>query len=219
MVIIGAKGFAKEILEVFHQLGLLNNIAFYDDVNKNCGDLLYEKFPILKNKSEVKNFFKFNGNDFTIGIGNPQLRFLLMKQFISIGGNLVSTISNKANIGSYGVNIGIGCNILDNAIFSNSSTIGKGCIVYYNVTITHDCVVGNFVELSPGVTLLGACRIGSFCQIGSNVTVLPKVKIGQNVIIGAGAIITKDVPDNCVVVGSPAKIIRKLQPLNFGPHE
>jgi sugar O-acyltransferase (sialic acid O-acetyltransferase NeuD family) len=213
MLIIGAKGFAKEVLEVFCQLNQLDKIAFYDDVNQNIGELLYDKFPILKNKKEVKYYFSEYGNDFTIGVGNPELRYKLAEKFISIGGNLVSTISNKAIIGSYDVKIGKGCNILDHAIFSNGSSIGEGCIVYYNVTLTHDCEVGHFVELSPGVTLLGSCKIGSFSQIGSNATILPKVRIGQNVIIGAGAVVTKDIPDNCVAVGSPAKVIKNLEPL------
>lgn len=39
--------------------------------------------------------------------------------------------------------------------------------------------------------------------------------LGKNVIVGAGAVITKDVPDNCLVVGMPAKVIKELSPLNF----
>lgn len=215
MLIIGAKGFAKEVLEVFHQLNQLDNIAFYDDVNIECEKFLYGLFPILKNENEVKDFFNRYGNDFTIGIGNPKLRYNLMKKFIDLGGNIVSSVSNKAIIGSYEVIIGNGCNILDNAIFSNTVSIGKGCLIYYNVTVTHDCEVGDFVELSPGVTLLGSCKIGSFSQIGSNATILPKIQIGQNVIIGAGAVVTKDVPNNSVAVGSPAKVIKNLEPLQL----
>lgn len=215
MLIIGAKGFAKEILEVFHQLNELKNIALYDDVNEDIGDYLYELFPILKNENEVKNFFSEFGNDFTIGIGNPVLRYKLSEKFNSMGGKLTTSISNKAIIGSYEVKIGNGCNILDNAIVSNSATVGKGCIIYYNVTLSHDCEVGDFVELSPGATLLGSCKIGSFSQIGSNATILPKIKIGKNVIIGAGAVVTREIPDNCVAFGSPARVIRNLLPLSL----
>lgn len=215
MIIIGAKGLAKEILEVFHQLNHLENIGFYDDVNKDIGSDLYGLFPILKNENEVKYFFNEYDNDFTIGIGNPELRFKLSEKFIYLGGNLVSSISTKAIIGSYDVKIGKGCNILANAIFSNSVSIGRGCLVYYNVTLTHDCEVADFVELSPGVTLLGSCKIGSFSHIGANATILPNVKIGKNVLIGAGSVVTKDIPDNCLAVGSPAKVIRNLEPINY----
>ncbi|MFL9835659.1 acetyltransferase [Chryseobacterium terrae] len=212
MLILGAKGFAKEVLEVFRQTNLSEKVAFYDDIN-SMGEFLYDEFPILKNKHDVKNYFSQYGNNFTIGIGNPKLRYTLFEKFTEIGGKLVSCISSKAIIGSYDVEIGRGTNILDNAILSNSTSIGEGCIVYYNVTITHDCEVGNFVELSPGVILLGACKVGSFSQIGSGAVILPKIKIGENVIIGAGSVVTQDIPDNCVAVGSPAKIIKSLAPL------
>lgn len=53
--------------------------------------------------------------------------------------------------------------------------------------------------------------IGNDVWIGGNVTVLPGVTIGNNVVVAAGAVITKDVPDNCVVGGVPAKIIRAIE--------
>ena len=210
MLIVGAKGFAKEVLEIFQQLGDTKDIAFYDDVNHDIGDYLFDVFPILKEEKAVEEFFLKNGNQFTIGIGNPALRYKLFKKFSQLGGNYVSTISPLAQLGSYDVIIGEGTNILVNSVFSNSVILGKGCIVYYNVLITHDCIVGDFVELSPGVTLLGHVQVGAFTQIGANSTILPKVKIGKNVIVGAGSIVTKDVPDNCLVFGSPARIVKEF---------
>jgi sugar O-acyltransferase (sialic acid O-acetyltransferase NeuD family) len=212
MLIIGAKGFAKEVLQVFHDLGLLDKIAFYDDINMDTGKLLFDKFPILRNENEVSSFFEKNGFDFTVCIGNPRLRHKLFKKISNLGGNYCSSISPKADIGSYDVEIGVGTNILSNAVISNSAKLGIGCLVYYNVIITHDCEIGDFVEMSPNAILLGNVKVGSFTNIGSNATILPNVKIGNNVIVGAGSVVTKDVPDNCVVVGTPAKII-KITPL------
>jgi len=213
MLIIGAKGFAKEVLEIFHQLNQLDNICFYDDVNEDIGDLLYDKFPILKNKAAVLAYFKKSGPEYTIGIGNPLLRYKLCEKFNTLGGTYVSTIHPNAQIGSYDVFIGKGSNVLSNSVFSNSVKIGKGCIVYYNVVITHDCVVEDFVELSPNVLLLGNVSVGSFSHIGANATILPKVKIGKNVIIGAGSVVTRDIPDNTMAFGIPAKVIKELKPL------
>ena len=50
--------------------------------------------------------------------------------------------------------------------------------------------------------------IGKRCFIGANAIVMCGVKIGDEVIVGAGAVVTKDVPSNCIVAGNPAKIIR-----------
>lgn len=215
MLIVGAKGFAKEVLEVVHQLNQLENLVFFDDVNDDIKDSLYENFPILKTTEEVLDYFKKTDNRFTIGIGNPILRKKIYDKFILLGGVFTSTISPLANIGSYDIEIGIGTNILPGAIISNSSKTGMGCIIYYNSIITHDCTIGDFVEISPSVNILGRCNVGSFSQIGSNTTILPNTIIGKNVIIGAGSVVTKSIPDNCVAVGTPAKIIKELEPLEF----
>ena len=215
MIIIGAKGFAKEVLETLSQDEIAGKISFYDDVNKDCLNQLFGKFQVLKTIESAKKYFETIDNSFTIGIGNPVLRRKTHDKFTSIGGVYTSTISDLATLGSHEVLINQGTNILAGAILSNSTTIGKGCIIYYNAIITHDCFVGDFVEISPAAVILGRCKIGSYTQIGANATILPDVTIGKNVIVGAGAVVTKDVPDNCVVVGVPAQIIKQLKALEF----
>ena len=54
-------------------------------------------------------------------------------------------------------------------------------------------------------------NIGNDVWIGGNVTILPGVNIGNNVVIAAGAVVTKDVPDNSLIGGVPAKIIREIE--------
>lgn len=208
MLIVGAKGFAKEILEICHQKNELENLVFYDDVNENA-DLLYERFPILKSMDTAEEYFRTIDRRFTLGLGNPYLRKKLVDKFINIGGELASTISIKADIGSYGIAIGDGANILDGAKISNDVTIGYAPIIYYNSIITHDVKIGDFVEISPDVKILGRATIGNFCQLGAGTIILPDIKIGNNVMIGAGTVVTKDLPDNCTAVGVPSKIIKQ----------
>lgn len=215
MIIIGAKGFAKEVFEILLQQNQSNALYFYDDISDDLPRKLYDKYLIISKIEEVIKIFETVDNKFALGIGNPILRRKLYDKFTGIGGKVQSTISSYSDIASSNVEIGEGSNVLSGSVFSNGSSVGKSCIVYYNTVITHDCKVGDFVEISPSVTLLGNCIVGSYTQIGANATVLPKINIGENVIVGAGAVVTKDVPDNCLVVGVPAVIKRKLNPLNF----
>lgn len=210
MLVVGAKGFAKEVLEILHKSGNTQNLVFFDDISLDLPKLFMENFPILRNEEQVKKHFDKHRTEFTLGLGNPQFRVKMFEKITALGGELVSVISSKAEIGSFKVNIGIGCNILPQAVIANETSIGKGCIIYYNTLVTHDCKVGDFVELSPGATLLGGCHIGDFSQIGSNATILPGIKIGKNVVIGAGAVVTKDVPDNSLAIGVPARITKNL---------
>ena len=215
MLIVGAKGFAKEVLEVVRQLDELADLVFYDDINDDLQGTLFGKFPILKTTEEVIDYFQTIDKRFTIGIGNSHLRKKMYDKFSELGGTFTSTISPEASIGSYQIEIGAGANILQGVVISNSSIIGKGCIVYYNSIITHDCSVGEFVEIAPSVNLLGRSTVGAYSQIGSNTTILPDLVIGENVIIGAGSVVTKDVPDNCIVVGTPARVVKNSSPLIF----
>jgi sugar O-acyltransferase (sialic acid O-acetyltransferase NeuD family) len=215
MLIVGAKGFAKEILEVCHQQNKTKNLVFFDDVNLDIPDFLYTDFQILKSLNEAQEYFNSVSNLFTIGIGNPLLRYQLYRKFSNIGGKFTSVISPYAHIGHFGNSIDDGCNIMTGSIITNDITINRGVLINLNCTVGHDCVLNEFVELSPGVSISGNCSIGSFSIIGTNATVLPKITIGENVVIGAGAVVTGDIPNNSLAVGIPAKVIKNLTPINF----
>lgn len=208
MLIVGAKGLAKEVLEIFHQLEALTQINFYDDQSNDIGNVLYNKFPVLKNIDEVEKLFRTD-NSFIIAVGNPLIREFLFQKFIHVGGQIVSAISPFSTIGHYGTNIGVGSIVMAGTVVTNDVNIGKVCLINPNCVISHDTTIGDFVEISPGVKITGNCTIGNFCTIGTGAVILPKVKIGNNVIIGAGAVVTKDVPDGLTMVGIPAKPLKK----------
>ena len=87
--------------------------------------------------------------------------------------------------------------------------------------------IGKNVLIAPGVKIISSnhgtskekrnenvvnspVTIGDSCWIGANAVILPGVKLGSNVIVGAGAIVTKSFPSNSVLVGNPAKVLKKI---------
>lgn len=207
MLIIGAKGFAKEILQIFNQLNELSDLFFFDNVTADLPDKLYDQFKILKNFDQVLSLFKETDNNFVLGIGNPKIRYMLAQKFIELGGKLNTLISPKTDIGRFNTIIGIGSTIMTSVIITNDTKIGEGCLINLSCTIAHDTQIGRYTELSPGVHVSGNCNIGEFCTLGTGCVILPKVKIGNNVVVGAGAVVTDSVADGQIVVGVPAKPI------------
>jgi sugar O-acyltransferase (sialic acid O-acetyltransferase NeuD family) len=216
MLIIGAKGFAKELLEAVCQTGADDaSVAFYDDVSGDLPDLLFGKYLIIKTAEDAEKYLKSGDGKFALGVGNPVLRYKLAEKFKTLGGELTSVVSPFARVGRWENFIGAGSCVLTNAVIESNNEIGAGNLIHVNVLVSHDVTTGKFCEISPSANLLGGVEVGDFCSIGAGAQILPRVKIGRNVTVGAGAVVTKDVPDNSMVVGVPARIVKKLEAIDF----
>ena len=75
--------------------------------------------------------------------------------------------------------------------------------------VAHDVVIGAGTHVGPGVIVCGKSKVGSISRIGAGATIIDGINIGSETFIGAGSVVVKDIPDNVVAFGSPAKFIRK----------
>jgi acetyltransferase-like isoleucine patch superfamily enzyme len=112
----------------------------------------------------------------------------------------------------FGKNITLGKRIFINSgcTFQDQGgvVIGDDCLIGHNTvlaTLNHDLAPDRRADMHPACIV-----VGNNVWFGSNVTVLPGATIGDNAVVAAASVVTKDVPENSVVVGSPARIVRSL---------
>ncbi len=117
------------------------------------------------------------------------------------------------------ITIGKNVSIMENCQISSclSVAIGDGCLFGANVFVTDNFHGDNSrhqLSISPierPLYVKGKVEIGNNVWIGRNVCIMPGVTIGDGVVIGANAVVTNNIPDYCVAVGVPAKVIGKAE--------
>ena len=132
---------------------------------------------------------------------------------------LVRTFFSGQSYAKYiGVKVGNNCRLLKCSFSTEPYLITMGNHVSATETrfVTHGGGVWVFREKYPDIDIIGTITIGNNVYIGMGVIVLPNVTIGNNVIIGAGSIVTKDIPDNSVAIGIPAKVIKSIDDYKSG---
>jgi sugar O-acyltransferase (sialic acid O-acetyltransferase NeuD family) len=113
-----------------------------------------------------------------------------------------ATISSLARIGA-------NSQVLAGAVVVAGAEIGEASIVNTRASVDHECRLGDGVHIAPGATLCGCVEIGSYTMVGAGSVVLPRIRIGTNVLVGAGSVVTRNIPDNVVAMGVPAKVVRE----------
>jgi len=134
----------------------------------------------------------------------------------SIGRN--SRVYDQVNL--YGCKIGRNTKIDSYVYIEEGVTIGDNCKIRPFVFIPTGVVIEDNVFIAPNVTFtndkqpraqggwtLLNTRVKRNASIGAGSTIVPGVEIGENALIGAGSVVTKNIPDNAIAVGIPARVV------------
>lgn len=216
LVIYGAGGAGRENYQIVQEINTFRFLGFIDDssredtcmvVGRGFAKILHGNPRVL-----ITNWLRDRPNSclsINISPGNPYVKEKMLNNIPEDLRILFPTLINPNVDQLYYSEIGGGCVILSKSVFTVNVKIGNFVRIHVSCNITHEVEIGDFSTVSPGSTLCGGVKVGKRCQIGAGTTVLPKVKIADDVIVGAGSVVTKDVDSGIVVVGNPAKYMRR----------
>ena len=201
IILVGYSGHGLVVADT----ALENNLNLIGYTEKSINEVNPFKLEYLGDESSLD----FKGWDldvaFILGIGDNILREKIYKHILENGKKVISLINSTSFISSF-ASIGEGVFINRNVSINAFAKIGSNVILNTGCIIEHECSIGDFSHIAPGAVLAGNVSIGKNCFVGANSVIKQGVKIGDGVVIGAGSVVLKDVSNNSMVFGNPAKV-------------
>ncbi len=181
-------------------------IGFYDDYSEKNE---FFNFPILGKTEKIIEDYKKNNFDYIfIAIGYKQMkaRKSLFDKFKGI--IPIATIIHSSCYVDDSCKIGEGVILLPRVVLDYGVEIGDNVLLNTGSVVAHHSTIGNNSFIAPGVNIAGYVKVASECFIGIGAIIVDMINIKENSTIGAGALVIKNLDENSVSIGSPAKIIR-----------
>lgn len=209
LIIIGAGGHAKNIIEI------LERLDSYDVIGVTTKEKTAEKeffgYPILGTDDDLPSFYQRGVRHAVIGVGGYRNNLLRADRFFHVkqlGFEVVSLVDPSVFVGR-SVQIGEGCVMMPRSLLNTDCRIGNNVVVHIHSFIGHESTIGDHTLISGGVNLGANVTVGEHSFVAIGATIVSGVNLGRNVLVGAGAVVVKDVPDNTTVMGVPAHPVER----------
>lgn len=208
VLVFGASDHCRYTIDILEREDKFQIIGILDD--KLSSGQEYGGYKVLgkiRDLPAIMNIYSVSKG--IIGIGDNFTRFKISEKIKNLTTQFafISGIHPSATIGK-NVRIGCGSLIMAGVIVNNDTVIGEHCFLATKASIDHDCIMADYSSLSPGVTTGGNVKIGLCTAIGLAANILHGKNIGQHSVVGAGSLVVKDIGDNLIAYGIPARKIR-----------
>jgi sugar O-acyltransferase (sialic acid O-acetyltransferase NeuD family) len=200
LIIVGAGGFGREVLQYVLDRGESEVIGFVDD-----REAAVHEVPVLPVwLGSLDSHVIDHTAHYVIGIGKPSLRASISARLEAAGAAFVSVIHPSAYVPPT-ANIGVGCVIAPGAHLGPHARLGPHAVLNVLSSVGHDATVGRATVLSPYAVINGAAVLGDGVLLGTRATVLIGVRIGEQAQVAAGAVVYRDVEAYALAQGDPAR--------------
>lgn len=212
IIILGTGGNCIDILDAINEINQIKKtyeiIGFLDD-DMNKWEKDYYGVKVLGGLIKAK---EFRNTYFVNGIGSPNnfwKKEIILKK-LDIPLECFETIIHPTAFVSKLSNIGKGTVILQNTTIASNVYVGNHVIILPNCAINHDDIIEDYVSIASGVCVSGGVIIKESSYIGSGSTLIGNIIVNKNTLIGMGSVVLKNVDEKSIVVGNPAKFLRRL---------
>lgn len=170
---------------------------------------MIEDYPVMGKTSDAKQFVA-EGYYFinTILRIDGQKERIDMFESLGIPPDRMATFVHPLSYVAPNVNLGHGTVIMPNVSVSSGTTFGDGCLVMVGATIGHDNQIGRYCHFAAQCCLGAYQKIGEGVHIGLNATTRENLTIGNYATLGMGSVLTKNMEENEIWVGNPARFLR-----------
>ena len=165
-------------------------------------DIKIIDFEIVKNTFDRKKF------EIIIALGEPTLRKAVYKRLKDLNFKFASII-DPTSIISPSASISEGVVIYPMSIINSSCYLGVNSVVNTHSTLGHDTAIGDHTVISSHVTIGGNSTIGNEVFVGLGAHIKEKLSIGNRSIVGMGSIVFRDLDENIIAIGNPARPIKE----------
>jgi len=206
IVIFGAGGHCRVVLSMLSYYEEFKVIGIADRCRENIGQEIAG--GVIKYAwNDFDEIYRRGTRHAVIAVGDNRERKALFLTLKDAGFN-VPTIIHPTAFVENNVRMNDGNVICVAANIGAMASVGDNCVLYTGSILDHEVELEDNVFIGPGCSIAGRVTIkeGSFIGIGS--TIVEKIIIGRNATIGAGSVVIKDVPENAVVAGTPARSIK-----------
>jgi len=210
VVIVGAGGHGKVVLDILRAAGGVEAIGFVDASPGNAGTTVGE-LPVLGPANVLPKLRQQGIDAAIVAIGESRARAQYAQLLRQHGFELINAIHPAATI-SASARIGKNVVIAAQAVVCAEAMVADSVILNTACVVDHECEIGEAAHVCPGAHLAGRVRVGAGTWIGLGANVIQCVTIGQHAIVGAGAAVIRDVPAYATVVGVPARVIKIAEP-------
>jgi UDP-perosamine 4-acetyltransferase len=209
---LGAGGHAKVVLEILGRGGGVEVVGLLDP-RRELWETTVLGVPVLGDDSLLPVHYDAGVSHVFIGLGSAsdtRPRRRLYARAGEEGFGVVSAVHPSASV-SPSAQIGSGATILAGTVVNTNAELGDNVIVNSNAVVEHDCRIGSHVHVASGAVVASGVRIGDGVHVGAGATVIQGVEIGDGAVVGAGAVVVADVQPGTVVVGVPARVLRRVE--------